>query len=234
MRELSLGAISSIVGVRKVPHLVKLATSLPLLLFADELSYAPALHSPRWRRKTYGPPANHDPCCRYCRLFALNGRRRRGRYSQIAGGKGRSRRSGALWRCIMVQLGVWRRQLSRQTVASPPTFRCHRQGTGVNHHDIRVSKDLDERSVAAAVEDACAAADLCLTMKTSLKKHPGCTHWHFKRPGQRGVLEVTWWPGDADIRPPRLWLSVHGNRQSDWISELMPLLRSRIEDQLKV
>ena len=104
----------------------------------------------------------------------------------------------------------------------------------MNNHDIDLPIDLDERSIAAAVEDTGAEAGLSLNMKTSLKKYPGCTHWHFKRPGQRGVLEVTWWPGDADIRPPRLWLSVHGNRQSDWISELMPRLRSRIEDQLMV
>lgn len=104
----------------------------------------------------------------------------------------------------------------------------------MNNHEIDLPIDLDERSVAAAVEDTGAEAGLCLNMKTSLKKYPGCTHWHFKRPGQRGVLEVTWWPGDADNRPPRLWLSVQSNRQSDWISELMPRLRLHIEDQLKV
>ncbi len=104
----------------------------------------------------------------------------------------------------------------------------------MNNYDIDLPIDLDERNVATAVEGACAEAGLCLSIKTSLKKYPGCTHWHFKRPSQRGVLEVTWWPGDADIRPARLWLSVHGNRQSDWISELMPRLGSHMEDQLKV
>jgi hypothetical protein len=57
-----------------------------------------------------------------------------------------------------------------------------------------------------------AAADQGLTIQVgTLAGYPGCTHWHFTKPGEKGTLEATWWPPAH-----RLWLSVHANRQSAW------------------
>ena len=50
-----------------------------------------------------------------------------------------------------------------------------------------------------------------IARRMSLKKYPGCTHWHLKKAGEKGTLEATWWP-----EKDRLWLSVHENRRAAW------------------
>lgn len=47
-----------------------------------------------------------------------------------------------------------------------------------------------------------------------LATYPGSRHWHLKRPGERGVLELTWDPVQEQA-----WLKVARNRQADWINE---------------
>ncbi|MET1413754.1 hypothetical protein ABVF61_15900 [Roseibium sp. HPY-6] len=100
-------------------------------------------------------------------------------------------------------------------------------------HTIDIPQNLDDRTVTAAVQRICAREDLTLGMKTSLKKYPGCTHWHFKRHAEKGILEVTWWPGTGEKRPSQLWLSCHGNRGAAWITELMPRLTMLIENAFR-
>ncbi len=102
----------------------------------------------------------------------------------------------------------------------------------MTEHEIDVPKTLEDSAVAAAVQDVCNAEGLVVQMKTSLKKYPGCMHWHFKRPNARGILELTWWPGDAEKRAHRMWLSIHGNRKAEWISKRMPYLKAALEKQL--
>jgi hypothetical protein len=98
--------------------------------------------------------------------------------------------------------------------------------------EIMLHGKLGTEHVIAGIEDVLAGEGLNLTMRTGLKKFPGCTHWHFKKDQQPGVLEVTWWPRDGQSKPPRLWLSVHGNRSADWIDQLMPGLKTKIETRL--
>lgn len=101
-------------------------------------------------------------------------------------------------------------------------------------YEIALSKRRGDSTVAAVVHNVCRGEGLELQMKTSLKKYPGSTHWHFKRPTVPGIVEVTWWPGEAEHRVPRLWLSIHGNRKADWMSELMPRMKALIEKRLSV
>lgn len=91
---------------------------------------------------------------------------------------------------------------------------------------------IDAEVVITTVERTSAEEALHITMKSALKKFPGCTHWHFKRQDERGILEVTWWPADHRKRTPRLWLSIHNNRKADWMLEAIPRLREKIEAQL--
>ena len=100
--------------------------------------------------------------------------------------------------------------------------------------EIALSNRHDNSVVAAVVQGVCKSEGLELQLRTSLKKYPGCTHWHFKRPNVHGILELTWWPGKIGQRVPRLWLSIHGNRKAAWISELMPRMKAMIEKQLSV
>ena len=98
--------------------------------------------------------------------------------------------------------------------------------------EVIFPKAFDADAVVSAIERAGANEALHLTMKTTLKKYPGCTHWHFKTGEESGVLEVTWWPDSEGKRPSRLWLSAHNNRQADWMLEIIPRLKKRIEDKL--
>lgn len=98
--------------------------------------------------------------------------------------------------------------------------------------EIDLRETLDADAVVAAVEHVGTSEALFATMKSTLKKFPGCTHWHFKKHKEQGVLEVTWWPGSEGTKPSRLWLSAHNNRQADWMLELIPRLKSGIEAQL--
>ena len=110
--------------------------------------------------------------------------------------------------------------------------RCRDPERTMMHLDIELPGTLDGGRVEATVEAVCATANLSATMKTTLKKFPGCVHWHFKKPGETGILEVTWWPRDNGTRPPRLWLSVHGNRTADWIDHIQPRIKKALEVSL--
>ena len=56
-------------------------------------------------------------------------------------------------------------------------------------------------------------------METTLASYPGARHWHFSKPGSRGVIEATWWPSHE-----KFWLSVHENRGADWVDDVYPML----------
>lgn len=96
--------------------------------------------------------------------------------------------------------------------------------------DIKLPATVDSMVVQTIVDDVGRRAALKTTMKTTLKSYPGSIHWHFKKGTERGILEVTWWPRNA--QPPRLWLSVHGNREAPWTAELLPRLKAEIEARL--
>ena len=64
--------------------------------------------------------------------------------------------------------------------------------------------------VVALFEAAALGFGLAVERGT-LRKYPGCTHWHLTTPGQKGTLEVTWWPARN-----RLWLGTHANRRAAW------------------
>jgi len=74
--------------------------------------------------------------------------------------------------------------------------------------------NVDPLPTAAQVDAAAQRLGLLVTMKASLTKYPGCTHWHLKRGLERGTLELTLWP-----REKRLWASVQDGRTADWIDQ---------------
>ncbi|MEP0521897.1 MAG: hypothetical protein ABJP63_03150 [Hyphomicrobiales bacterium] len=100
--------------------------------------------------------------------------------------------------------------------------------------DIKLPEFSDTHAVVTAIEDVCAKEALIVSMKSTLKKYPGCIHWHFKRHNERGVLELTWWPCSEAMKPARLWLSAHSNRKAEWMQRLMPRLKTLIEEALAV
>jgi hypothetical protein len=73
--------------------------------------------------------------------------------------------------------------------------------------------------------ERCATAEgLDAGERMTLRTFPGSIHWHIRRPGIRGVLELTYWPEQR-----RMWFAVHSNRQAEWIAPAIEQLRRRLE-----
>jgi hypothetical protein len=66
--------------------------------------------------------------------------------------------------------------------------------------------------------------ELRITMSGTLKKYPGCRHWHFKRPETAGTLELTIQPTAC-----KAWFSIRRGRSVGWdeshVRGLIPGLR---------
>ena len=89
---------------------------------------------------------------------------------------------------------------------------------------IELCDGADDQTNIAAIERACAAAGLRLTMKGTLRAYRGCVHWHFKRGRERGTLEATSWP-----RERRAWFSVHAGRSAAWIANVLPRIKESLD-----
>ncbi|SRR5258708_11469388 len=95
--------------------------------------------------------------------------------------------------------------------------------------EITVPLQTDLSQAEQIIEQCCKAEGLSASLKVSLAKYPGCIHWHFKRDGQRGTLEITLW---ASMR--RIWFSIHTGRTGDWIEETVTCLKQDLERALAV
>ena len=83
-------------------------------------------------------------------------------------------------------------------------------------------------AVEQTVERLCGDMGLRISLRGTHTSHPGSLHWHLKRGDERGTLEITFEP-----RAPRLWLSVHSNREAGWIDEMLQSLPDLISLELK-
>jgi len=95
--------------------------------------------------------------------------------------------------------------------------------------EISIPLQTDLSQAEQIIEQCCKAEGLSASLKVSLAKYPGCVHWHFKRDGQRGTLEITLW---ASRR--RIWFSIHTGRTSAWIEETVTRLKQDLERALAV
>ena len=94
--------------------------------------------------------------------------------------------------------------------------------------EIEVSATGNLTDVDEAIEQAAEAAGLRTTLRGGLTEYPGATHWHFKRGSEPGTLEITWWP-----REMRLWLSIHDNRDAQWIEPAMRAIQHSLNARLR-
>ncbi len=95
--------------------------------------------------------------------------------------------------------------------------------------EITVPLQANLSGAEQIIEQCCKAEGLLVNLKGSLAKYPGCIHWHFKRGGQRGTLEITLW---ASRR--RIWFSIHTGRTGAWIEETVTRLKQDLERALAV
>ena len=94
--------------------------------------------------------------------------------------------------------------------------------------EFSVPPRCDLMKVDALIERVCAAHGLHAAMKGRLATYPGSIHWHYKKPKEKGTLELTLLPSER-----RLWAAIHTNRQAPWIAEALNKLRADIERALK-
>jgi hypothetical protein len=94
--------------------------------------------------------------------------------------------------------------------------------------EFQIPRTAQLTNVDSAIESTCIAEGLGIGMKGSLTSFPGSTHWHFKKPGERGTLEITSFPSDR-----RIWAKVQSGRRADWIEPCLIKIKAKLEKALK-
>jgi hypothetical protein len=93
---------------------------------------------------------------------------------------------------------------------------------------FRVPAKFVPRRAERIIERTAKEHGLILGMKAELASFPGSIHWHYKKKGVSGTLELTLWPAEKKI-----WAQVQAGRKAGWIFEELPGLRRRIEAALR-
>jgi hypothetical protein len=94
---------------------------------------------------------------------------------------------------------------------------------------IPITHDADPRAIERAIDQAIADSGLNVTLRASLRKFPGCVHWHVKHACDAGTLEITFWPAGQ-----RAWFTIQDGRRADWIDGQAPLLADAIRGRLRL
>jgi len=94
--------------------------------------------------------------------------------------------------------------------------------------EIKLPPAANPSKAEKAIDAALAAIGLEVALRGTLRKFPGCIHWHAKNPGQSGTLELTLWPQQR-----RAWITVQSGRDAAWISARLPEVRKALQRQLK-
>ncbi len=84
------------------------------------------------------------------------------------------------------------------------------------------------QNVERLIDRSIADTGLRVVLRGSLKKFPGCVHWHAKRGRESGTLEITYWPGER-----RAWFTIQDGRKGEWIDGAMVELGHRIRQRIR-
>lgn len=93
--------------------------------------------------------------------------------------------------------------------------------------EIILPRGASAETITQAIDKAIAQSGLTVTLRDSLKKFPGCVHWHLKRGREPGTLELTFWP-----REHRAWFLVQRGRAASWTAEASSDLEQEVQRQL--
>ena len=91
--------------------------------------------------------------------------------------------------------------------------------------EVHVNQAGTEERLTSLIEGAATQFGLHIGMRGTLRTYPGSRHWHLRKPGERGTLEVTLWPAGK-----RVWLSVQAGRRAEWIADILPQIKAWIEE----
>ncbi len=97
----------------------------------------------------------------------------------------------------------------------------------MENYEIKVPAQLKDGEVVQRIEGALTKIGLHVTLSSTLKKFPGCRHWHLHQQGRQGTLDLTWWPAQR-----RLWLSSRSRRTTASLSDQIPSLLQQLETRL--
>lgn len=93
--------------------------------------------------------------------------------------------------------------------------------------DLSSRVNILSGNIEVEIENFLQKEGLTLSFKGTLARYPRSIHWHWMKQGNTGTLELTFWPSQS-----RLWFHVQSGRRADWITAILPLLISAIENQL--
>lgn len=95
--------------------------------------------------------------------------------------------------------------------------------------EFHVPRQCDLTAAETIIERACIESGLLVGMKGSLASYPGSVHWHYKKPQQKGVLEITLYKKER-----RIWAQIQDGRKAPWIDTELTRVRRTIEKQLRL
>jgi hypothetical protein len=98
----------------------------------------------------------------------------------------------------------------------------------VQNKELTWPANTTQEVFVAAIDRSIAGANLHTTMRGTLKKFPGCIHWHVKQGRASGTLEITVLPKEM-----RAWFTVQSGRTATWIEEQIEQLAKLIEQSLR-
>jgi hypothetical protein len=90
--------------------------------------------------------------------------------------------------------------------------------------EIHLPSGANDWEVEQALEASLAEIGLEVSLHGTLKKFPGCRHWHVKSVGKSGTLELTFWPQEQ-----RVWLTIQSGRAAEWITAALPEVQRVLE-----
>ena len=93
--------------------------------------------------------------------------------------------------------------------------------------EIELPRGANLSKVEKTIDATLAGVGLQVPLRGTLKKFPGCTHWHAKNPGRSGTLELTLWPQQR-----RAWITIQSGRAAEWITEKLPEIQDALQQAL--
>ena len=125
-------------------------------------------------------------------------------------------------------LGLWGGGLAVETWGPRIDRRAIRRESTMREVEFQIPPFAPLTDIVATIESACTAEGLQFGMKGTLASYQGSTHWHFKRPRERGTLEITYFPRDG-----RIWAQIQDGRRAEWIDPCLAKIKSAVERKLK-
>jgi hypothetical protein len=93
--------------------------------------------------------------------------------------------------------------------------------------EIELPQQANLTQAEKFIDATLAAVGLQVSLRGTLKKFPGCTHWHAKISGRPGTLELTLWP-----QQHRAWISIQSGRTAKWIPKKLLEIQQALSKHL--